>query len=247
MLELDSILCNVHGKMIHNECNICKSVATILGPDRCRSHGLVLSPDAPIPEASACLEKFQKQGSKKATLHLSQAALDYGRKVYFSKPMQKSKFEDIIKDYLFLSPEQNEVLMANLELETPLANKLKGAMLDFKNQMIKIAKNPRIIEQIPLETINKLDLSVGHIWPLGAELGLTFPEVAPEKNLLGPSAIQDPFAYTDANVFPLPDEVDNDLFEGVKGLSEEQKLTIQENIRVQNVALEGLKLSYIEP
>ena len=128
-----------------------------------------------------------------------------------SKGCHNDKFEDIIKDYLFLFPDQNEVLMANLELETPLANKLKGATLNFKNQMIKIAKNRRINERIPLETINKLDLSVCDIRTLGAELGLTFPEVAPEKNLLGPSAIQDPFAYSDANVFPLPDEVDNDL------------------------------------
>ena len=74
---------------------------------------------------------------------------------------------------------------------------------------------------------------------------MVFPEVAPEKNLLGPSAIQDPFAYSGADVFPLPEE--EDIFEGVKGLSEEQKLTIEENLRVQYESYEGLKLSYIEP
>ena len=58
-----------------------------------------------IPEASSSLETFRNQGSKKATLTLSQPAMDYGHSVYYAKPLPKAKYEDIIKNHLLLSTE----------------------------------------------------------------------------------------------------------------------------------------------
>ena len=62
LLELDSILCETHGKAPSQACDTCKSVMMILGPYRCRMFGVV--PLETIPEASSSLETFWNQGSE---------------------------------------------------------------------------------------------------------------------------------------------------------------------------------------
>ena len=98
VLELDSLLCTEHGKAPAPDCPTCKSVVAILGPERCQYYGIPLPPEQSIPEASSCLISFkQQQGGKKATLTLSKTAVDYGVAVYFSGPMPKPKFDELIR------------------------------------------------------------------------------------------------------------------------------------------------------
>ena len=205
---MDSILCETHGKSPSPACDTCKSVMVILGPDRCRSYGIV--PLESIPEASSSLETFRNQGSKRATLTLSQAELDYGHSVYFSKPLPKPKYDEIIRDHLFLSTEQNHHLMANLELEEPLASKLRGHLKDWKNQVTKHIKDGRIHHRPVILSVCYVEEATKEVKVIGQTVGLQYPQGPPSRTILGPFGIIDYLAYNEeeSEVLPLLEEVD---------------------------------------
>ena len=239
LVEIETILCKDHGKSISADCSRCKiSIDVLGGPQRCQSYGLKVPETNPIPEASAVLERVKNMPHKKPTLTLSQNALDYGHTAYYSKPMPKTKHEEIIREHLFLPEDQNSYLMDNLQLEEVVAGKLKnGPLMELKNLAVKFGKNDRWAQRALLKTVSKTEEGVRSLRALGTSNCFKYPDVVPTRAILGPSEFEDYLSYESADPFPLPDEVD--VLDGVEGLSDKDRETILNNLEVQQESFRG--------
>ena len=148
-----------------------------------------------IPDAETWLSEGVPDAEKKVTLVLLKAAESYGKAVYFSLPQTKGTFETWIKDYLFLSFEQNQALMKNLDIEKMILQ-FEGALApqyirilrEVRHVMLKNLKNSRKTQRPILLAVAKLDELIRSLRLLGSEAGLAFPDVAPSKAVFGPKA-----------------------------------------------------------
>ena len=152
--------------------------------------------------------------------------------------MSKQKHEEIVRDHLFLPDDQNSYLMDNLQLEEVIASKLRsGPLLDLKNLIVKSEKNKRWADRPLLRTVSKLDEAVRDLRALGLSTGLIYPAVPPSKAIFGPTEFDDFLAYETADPFPLP--ALPDFFEGLKDLSDRDKETLGNNIKLYKFARQG--------
>ena len=178
--------------------------------------------------------------------------MEYGKAVYFAGPFQpRGKFDEVVKDHLYLSFDQNEDLMKNLRLEKIFKRYEKHPkfrmLMDMKNMMVKLCKANRIAQRPLLVAVSKLDAFIRAMRALGRRSGFTFPAEAPVKTLMGPQSVQDHLAYTEAKPFPLPEMMD--VLDGTN-VSESDRKIIQGNIAINTKALEGyqakVKWDFIE-
>ena len=109
-------LCAEHGNHVSLDCVHCKKLQEVVSPDLLKQMGITISDsDSSIPEASTWLS--QSKPTKKHTLTLAPGAFQFAKDVFFSAPLSKTKYEEIIKDHLLLSFEANHELTKNLHLE----------------------------------------------------------------------------------------------------------------------------------
>ena len=166
--------------------------------------------------------------------------MDYGKAVYSAGPFQpRSKYDDTVKDHLYLSYEQNEELTKNLQLERIFTKYEKQprlkSMMDFKNTLVKVCKTNRVAQRPLLLAVAKMDEMIRYMRGQGDSMGLLYPAEAPFKSLLGPREVQDHLAYTSANPFPLP--VVLDPLTGTTSMTDADRKIVMDNMAVNITAL----------
>ena len=138
--------------------------------------------------------------------------------------MGKLKYEERIKEHLFLPEDQNNYLLSNLSLEDDVASKIKpGPLLDMKNVMAKHAKSDWYAQRPLLVPVSRLNESLSSLHGLAPSLRVKFPTEALFRSVLGPE-VQDNLGYESFEPFPLPEEVD--ILGGTDKGSAPHRLTI---------------------
>ena len=240
VVDIRSLLCNTHGVDFSEGCEQCTAVKAVVKPDLLKQLGVPSPDDDSIPDVATWFKGVKP--AKEPTLVLSKASMDYAAAVYSAGPLTpRSKFDDLVKEHLYLSLEQNEQLTKHLQFEKMFRRYEKQprlkSLMDFKNVLIKVCKSNRIAQRPLLVAVAKLDEAFRSMRGQGIKLGLTFPAKAPSKALLGPGEVQDHLAYETANPFPLPVLVDP--LAGTEGVSQANKEKIRANWEITTTALEA--------
>ena len=223
-------LCPEHGNEVSAECLHCQKLEQIVSPEMLRQMGVKVSgSESSIPEASSWIT--QAKPVKKPTLVLDKTAYEVAKSVFFAPPMSKTKYEEIVKDHLMVSPEVNHELTKNLHLEKILTPHVDRNLQDMKNLLTRHSKDNRLILRPVFLAVSRLFEAISSLRKKGSGVGIVFTAPSPMKSMVGPSDVEDNLAYDSAeNIFPLPDL--NDLLDGLKDLTKEDKETFEKNMGV---------------
>ena len=142
--------CKDHGLNLADGCELCDSMKRFVQPEILQQLGASNSSDSPIPDAVSWLNGARVL--KKPTLTLSQTALDYAVAFYYAGPLQpRGKFEDIVREHLFIDPDMNEQLTSNLKLESCLVRYEGNAKFrqisELAKLMLKHQKQSRLAQR----------------------------------------------------------------------------------------------------
>ena len=152
-------------------CDRCQRARRTLHPQVFDSLRVVDSSKSSIPDAS---ERFSAmRPAQKPSLVLPPTSMSYAQMVFKSVPMSKAQFEELIRNHLRLSPEQDKELMANITLEKIIDSKnLGGGLKDIMNIMMANLKNRRQAEIPLLLLVDKTDTAIRSLKDIGFSAGL---------------------------------------------------------------------------
>ena len=243
VIDPKSLLCPTHSVSFKAECERCSAVKLLLDPSVLKDLG-ASSSSGSIPDVASWFGDGKPE--KKPTLILPKAAIDYATAVYSAGPFQpRSKFDEVVRDHLYLSPQQNELLTKNLELEKMFRKYEKHPkfkyMMEMKTLLTKIARNGRIAHRPLFMAVVKLNdvIQATSNFGLKPYINLTYPDDAPYKALLGPREVQDHLSYVSADPFPLPDLTN--VLDGTQEVSESDRQIIMNNVSVNMKVLAGFR------
>ena len=175
---------------------------------------------------------------------LKQCDMELAENVFSRGKMSPSNmFDELTKEYLFLSQEQNEVLTRSLQIERMLMryknDRQFSHIFHYIEELARIARHQRIVERPVFLAMSELTRLLNAIRQHGKALGFLYPDMAPTRQLLGPRKFEDKLAYSQLPTLPMPQL--GDVFEGARSVSLEDRDAIRINLMKYEEEIKGYR------
>ena len=186
------LLCSVHqNDLVPATCSVCKHMTHIIKGDMAKQ--LVVDGTV-IPTASERLLR-KRSDQTEVTLTFTEEELALADKIYSQGMFKRGHFDELAKKFLFLPPEQNRLLGQNIETEDlfkPYEHESRYQhIFKYKNQVLSVLRQLRISTRPLVLALSHATELARHVRKSGEKFGYTYPEVAPEVQLKGPTPVLD--------------------------------------------------------
>ena len=171
--------CPTHkpGSMVEM-CLTCRAVLALVRPE--------VAKELMIPEkATSAVHRYSARSDEQPpSLIMPERAIELAENVFNSGTYKnKGHWQDIVKKFLTLPPDQHERLVRDLEME-PMFRSYQSDnrfrhIFKYRKELGDALKMLRISQRVIFDTINTVDSAIPKIRSLGSAAGLSFPDVTP--------------------------------------------------------------------
>ena len=220
-------MCSVHkpGNMIE-VCTTCSAALALVRPE------IVKQLIAP-PVSNAVKRYLGRSDVKPPSLVFSASILELAERTFFAGRFRsKTHFNDLVKKFISLPPDQHERLGRDLVSE-PMFRKYENErrfrhVFTYKRELSEVVRMLRISQRLIFSMVFTLDNHVNAVRGMGLVAGVAFPAAPPDRvNPNVPKVMPDILAVeSTAAVFPVPQ-----LTSALAGVSEE--LSEQDRARIE--------------
>ena len=240
--------CPTHkpGSMVEM-CLTCRAVLALVRPE--------VAKELMIPEkATSAVHRYSARSDEQPpSLIMPERAIELAENVFNSGTYKnKGHWQDIVKKFLTLPPDQHERLVRDLEME-PMFRSYQSDnrfrhIFKYRKELGDALKMLRISQRVIFDTINTVDSAIPKIRSLGSAAGLSFPDVTPSRaNPKVPKQLMDSLAVLGKDAaFAMPQFTD--ILEGVDktNIPAEQLAQIERNWVVVEDEIKDYRQSMLE-
>ena len=165
-------------------CLTCRAVLALVRP------GVAKELMIPGKVTSAVHRYSSRSDDQPPTLIMPDSAIELAENVFNSGTYKnKGHWQDVVKKFLTLPPDQHERLVRDLEMEPMFRSYQSDSrfkhIFKYRKELGDALKMLRISQRVIFDTINTVDTAIPKIRSLGMAAGLSFPEVTPSRAAYG--------------------------------------------------------------